>query len=103
MAIEKEHYELYQMVGIYLTPEDFQVSSDEDRIIYISFDHNMIYLNYEDNLNAFPLKIKGNEWSFLWWMYRLSDRRCRFQDYLSEYLIPLCRVHFKKKRRKKNE
>ena len=103
MAIEKQYRELYNLVGIPLTPEDTTVADDRDRIVFVSIDANMVYLNAGENPSAFPLKIDGNQWSLLWWMYRLSERKCRFQDYLSEHLVPACRKHFVAERKRLEE
>jgi hypothetical protein len=103
MAIEKRYLEYYDIIGLYLTPEDNIMTSEEDRIVFVSLDSNMVYFSSTENRNAFPIKIEGYQISILWWMYRLSERKCRFQEYLSEYLIPACRKYFKTQKDKRKE
>lgn len=80
------------------------MSDDQDKVIYVSLDYNAVYYNYNDNAKSFPVKIKGHEWTALWWMYRLSERNCKFQEYLAEYIIPICRKYFiEEKRRPKDD
>lgn len=101
MGIENKYFDLYQAVGLYLQPEDYTMSEYENTgiILYISFPDNMVYLDGSQNSQAWPLKVKGEEFYFIWWMYRLSERKCRFQDYLAEYLIPICRQYFRRRRK----
>ena len=94
MPIENQYLHYYEQIGLPITQEDLLMSDDQDKIVYISLDHDMVYLNHDDNENSFPIKIKGHEWSLLWWMYRLSERKCMFKEYLSEYIVPVCRRYF---------
>lgn len=79
------------------------MSDDQDKVLYVSLDFDMVYYRHEDNPEAFLVKMKGHEWSILWWMYRLSERHCKFTEYLAEYVIPVCRRYFIDERKKKKE
>jgi hypothetical protein len=100
MAIENQYLQYYEKIGILITPEDIAMSDDKDKIVYVALDHNIVYYDFSENQNAFPVKVKGHEWSILWWMYRLSERKCEFREYLAEYIIPVCRRYFTEERKK---
>lgn len=99
-----QYQKYFDLLGLTITNEDLKMVDESDRIVYVSIDHNKAFFDSSQNETCFPIKIDGKQIATMWWMYRLSERKCTFEDYLAEHLIPICRKFFvqEQKKRKKD-